>query len=100
MPTPENEALIATIQICLSYRVMGLRQLSLILLIASADAAKLDFSALATLSGLSKPVVGRGLDRLGSLGLTRRIRNQRDHNRVFLSLTDKGKELARKLGNT
>jgi len=47
---------------------------------------------LAQLLGVSKPVITRALNTLGSLGYLRRVRDESDRRNVFVARTDTGQD--------
>jgi DNA-binding MarR family transcriptional regulator len=47
---------------------------------------------LATILGVSKPVITRALNTLGSLGYLRRVRDEADRRNVFVAQTSTGQE--------
>nr|WP_089220208.1 MarR family winged helix-turn-helix transcriptional regulator [Sphingomonas laterariae] len=53
---------------------------------------------LAHLLGVSKPVVTRALNTLGSLGYLRRERDESDRRNIFVARTDKGAEFLASFG--
>src|SRR5438874_5250344 len=54
---------------------------------------------LARLLGVSKPVVTRALNTLGTLGYLRRERDQADRRNVFVARTDVGNDFLEGFGN-
>ena len=53
---------------------------------------------IARVLGVSKPVVTRALNRLGSLGYLRRERDEADRRNVFVMRTDKGADFLDEFG--
>lgn len=53
---------------------------------------------LAHLLGVSKPVVTRALNTLGSLGYLRRERDESDRRNIFVARTDKGADFLASFG--
>jgi DNA-binding MarR family transcriptional regulator len=54
---------------------------------------------LAQLLGVSKPVVTRALNTLGSLGYLRRERDESDRRNIFVAHTDKGADFLASFGS-
>jgi DNA-binding MarR family transcriptional regulator len=53
---------------------------------------------LAQLLGVSKPVVTRALNTLGSLGYLRRERDENDRRNIFVARTEKGTDFLERFG--
>ncbi len=54
---------------------------------------------LAQLLGVSKPVITRALNTLGSLGYLRRERDESDRRNIFVAQTDRGADFLAGFGN-
>lgn len=54
---------------------------------------------LARLLGVSKPVVTRALNTLGTLGYLRRERDETDRRNIFVARTDRGANFLEEFGN-
>lgn len=54
---------------------------------------------LAHLLGVSKPVITRALNTLGSLGYLRRERDESDRRNIFVTQTDSGADFLAGFGN-
>ncbi|AGH51211.1 regulatory protein MarR [Sphingomonas sp. MM-1] len=67
------------------------RQMALLLAVYLAPGPH-TVRGLAQLLGVSKPVVTRALNTLGSLGYLRRERDESDRRNIFVARTDKGAE--------
>ena len=67
------------------------RQMALMLLVY-LTAGPHTVRGLANLLGVSKPVITRALNTLGSLGYLRRVRDEADRRNVFVAKTSTGQE--------
>lgn len=67
------------------------RQMALLLLVYRTDGPH-TVRGLASLMGVSKPVVTRALNTLGRLGYLRRERDERDRRNIFVTRTTLGTE--------
>lgn len=65
------------------------RQLT-VMLVVYLDAGPHTVRGLAETLGVSKPVITRALNRLGTLGYLRRQRDEQDRRSVFVAITAKG----------
>lgn len=67
------------------------RQMALMLLVYLTPGPH-TVRGLASLLGVSKPVITRALNTLGSLGYLRRVRDEADRRNVFVAQTNTGQE--------
>lgn len=67
------------------------RQMALMLLVYLTPGPH-TVRGLATLLGVSKPVITRALNTLGSLGYLRRVRDETDRRNVFVAKTNTGQD--------
>ena len=67
------------------------RQMALMLLVYLTPGPH-TVRGLATILGVSKPVITRALNTLGSLGYLRRVRDEADRRNVFVAKTSTGQE--------
>jgi DNA-binding MarR family transcriptional regulator len=67
------------------------RQMALMLLVYLTPGPH-TVRGLATLLGVSKPVITRALNTLGTLGYLRRVRDEADRRNVFVAKTNTGQE--------
>src|SRR4029077_252194 len=67
------------------------RQMALMLLVYLTPGPH-TLRALAHMLGVSKPVITRALNTLGSLGYLRRVRDESDRRNVFVAKTNTGQE--------
>jgi DNA-binding MarR family transcriptional regulator len=67
------------------------RQMALMLLVYLTPGPH-TVRGLATILGVSKPVITRALNTLGSLGYLRRVRDETDRRNVFVARTSTGQE--------
>ena len=67
------------------------RQMALMLLVYLTPGPH-TVRGLAHVLGVSKPVITRALNTLGSLGYLRRVRDEADRRNVFVAKTDTGQE--------
>lgn len=67
------------------------RQMALMLLVYLTPGPH-TVRGLANLLGVSKPVITRALNTLGSLGYLRRVRDEADRRNVFIAKTNPGQE--------
>ena len=67
------------------------RQMALMLLVYLTPGPHTE-RGLANILGVSKPVITRALNTLGSLGYLRRVRDEADRRNVFVAKTSTGQE--------
>ncbi|MGS1017503.1 MarR family transcriptional regulator [Allosphingosinicella humi] len=67
------------------------RQMALMLLVYLTPGPH-TVRGLASILGVSKPVITRALNTLGSLGYLRRVRDEADRRNVFVAKTNTGQE--------
>lgn len=67
------------------------RQMALMLLVYETPGPH-TVRGLANILGVSKPVITRALNTLGSLGYLRRVRDETDRRNVFVAKTNTGQE--------
>ncbi|MDB5738137.1 MAG: regulatory protein MarR [Sphingomonas bacterium] len=67
------------------------RQMALLMLVYRTDGPH-TVRGLASLLGVSKPVVTRALNTLGRLGYLRRERDERDRRNIFVTRTNGGED--------
>lgn len=67
------------------------RQMALMLLVYLTPGPH-TVRGLATVLGVSKPVITRALNTLGSLGYLRRVRDETDRRNVFVAKTNTGQD--------
>ena len=67
------------------------RQMALMLLVYLTPGPH-TVRGLASMLGVSKPVITRALNTLGSLGYLRRVRDEADRRNVFVAQTNTGQE--------
>lgn len=67
------------------------RQMALMLLVYLTPGPH-TVRGLAAMLGVSKPVITRALNTLGSLGYLRRVRDEADRRNVFVAKTNSGQE--------
>lgn len=80
------------------YPMMTLRQVSVVLYLGM-EAKEIDFTFLRQVISIPAGSLSRALDKLCERGLTHRRRHDHDYRRVFISLTEKGREFFGRLGN-
>lgn len=73
-------------------REMSLRQLTVLMLLASESENPWTVRALARKTGLSKPVITRAMNTLSKLGFAIRTKDANDGRSVFLSVTLRGQD--------
>ena len=91
-----NRALNSWMQTLISYVRSGQpdltnRQMALMLLVYLTPGPH-TVRGLANVLGVSKPVITRALNTLGSLGYLRRVRDEADRRNVFVAQTNTGQE--------
>ena len=91
-----NQALRSWMQTLISYVRSGQpdltnRQMALMLLVYLTPGPH-TVRGLATLLGVSKPVITRALNTLGALGYLRRVRDESDRRNVFVAKTNSGQD--------
>ncbi len=77
---------------------LTMRQLSIILHIYMVPPPH-TVRGLAALLGVTKPVITRALDSMGSMGLVRRVRDERDRRNVIIQRTVDGALYLENLGD-
>src|SRR5688500_4178466 len=75
------------------------RQTALMLLVYVAS-GPLTVRGLANILGVSKPVITRALNTLGSLGYLRRVRDEGDRRNVFVAKTSIGQDFLERFERT
>lgn len=73
------------------------RQMALMLLVYLTPGPH-TVRGLAGILGVSKPVITRALNTLGSLGYLRRVRDEADRRNVFVAQTNTGQEFLESFG--
>jgi len=92
----KNEALSSWMETLVAYVRSGQpdltnRQMALLLLVYRTEGPH-TVRGLASILGVSKPVVTRALNTLGRLGYLRRERDERDRRNIFVTRTSVGAE--------
>ena len=86
------------IDLALASGMATLREAKMFIKVSQAPKTAIDFSDLARESGILKPSLCRGIKSLEGMSLMNRWRPRANMRRVIVCLTDKGKDLARKMG--
>lgn len=85
-------------QVRVDKRDLTLRQISILLQIYLVPPPH-TVRGLATILGVTKPVITRALDTMGDLGLVTRVRDERDKRNVIIRRTVDGAIYLEKLGD-
>lgn len=85
-------------QVRVDKRDLTLRQISILLQIYLVPPPH-TVRGLATILGVTKPVITRALDTMGDLGLVTRVRDERDKRNVIIRRTVDGALYLEKLGD-